>query len=44
MIEKIEQGDFKTPFMKHGDSIRIEMRDAGGYSIFGAIEQKVTTS
>ncbi|MDB5491228.1 MAG: fumarylacetoacetate hydrolase family protein [Micavibrio sp.] len=41
MIEKIEQGDFKTPFMKPGDVVRIEMNDPQGRSIFGAIEQKV---
>lgn len=41
MIEKIESGDFKTPFMKSGDIIRIEMNDAQGRSIFGTIEQQV---
>lgn len=41
MIEKIEQGDSKTPFMKFGDTIRIEMMDSRGKSIFGAIEQRV---
>jgi fumarylacetoacetate (FAA) hydrolase len=41
MIEKIEKGSFETPFMKYGDTIRIEMLDEQGHSIFGAIEQKV---
>lgn len=41
MIEKIESGEFKTPFMKYGDKIRIEMTDGDGNSIFGAIEQKI---
>lgn len=41
MIETIEAGAPKTPFMKVGDTIRIEMLDASGCSIFGAIEQKV---
>lgn len=41
MIEKIEQGAFKTPFMKFGDHIRIEMNDAQGRSIFGAIDQHI---
>ncbi|OWY39236.1 2-keto-4-pentenoate hydratase [Xenophilus sp. AP218F] len=41
MIEIIEQGAAQTPFMKAGDTIRIEMLDAAGRSIFGAIEQKV---
>jgi fumarylacetoacetate (FAA) hydrolase len=27
--------------MRFGDTIRIEMKDAGGRSIFGAIDQKV---
>jgi fumarylacetoacetate (FAA) hydrolase len=40
-IETIEGGSPKTPFMAFGDTIRIEMKDAGGASIFGAIEQKV---
>jgi fumarylacetoacetate (FAA) hydrolase len=30
-----------TEFMKFGDRVRIEMLDAGGQSIFGAIDQKV---
>lgn len=41
MIEKIEQGDSKTPFLKFGDTVRIEMKDAKGVSIFGVIEQKI---
>ena len=40
-LEMIEQGTAKTPFMKYGDQVRIEMFDAAGRSIFGAIEQKV---
>ena len=30
-----------TPFLTFGDKVRIEMRDAQGASIFGAIEQDV---
>lgn len=41
MIEKIETGDFKTSFMKSGDTIQIEMNDEQGHSIFGTIRQKV---
>jgi fumarylacetoacetate (FAA) hydrolase len=41
MIETIETGTPKTPFMKFGDTVRIEMKDADGHSIFGAIEQVV---
>ncbi len=41
MIEKLEQGESKTPFMKFGDTVKIEMFDTAGKSVFGAIEQKV---
>jgi fumarylacetoacetate (FAA) hydrolase len=40
-IETIEEGAPKTPFMQFGDTIRIEMKDGHGQSLFGAIEQKV---
>lgn len=42
MYETIESGKPQTGFLKFGDSVRIEMRDAHGASIFGAIEQTVT--
>jgi len=41
MIETINDGKPSTSFMKFGDTVRIEMKDADGKSIFGAIEQKV---
>ncbi|MGJ3232972.1 MAG: fumarylacetoacetate hydrolase family protein [Oceanicaulis sp.] len=41
MIETIYDGEPKTKFMTPGDTIRIEMLDANGKSIFGAIEQEV---
>ena len=41
MIETIETGAPKTPFLKFGDHVRIEMKDAEGRSIFGAIDQTV---
>lgn len=41
MIETIRDGAPKTPFMRFGDTVRIEMLDAEGRSIFGAIEQTV---
>ncbi len=41
MIETIQQGEAKTPFMKFGDQVRIEMADEDGGDIFGAIDQKV---
>ncbi len=40
-IETIESGQPVTPFMKFGDSIRIEMKGGDGQSVFGAIEQRV---
>jgi fumarylacetoacetate (FAA) hydrolase len=40
-VETILHGAPKTPFMTHGDKVRIEMLDAKGKSIFGAIEQTV---
>lgn len=39
--EILEDGTAKTPFLKFGDRVRIEMKDAAGHSIFGAIEQTV---
>ncbi|MGF1612122.1 MAG: fumarylacetoacetate hydrolase family protein [Kiloniellales bacterium] len=41
MIETIEGGVPKTPFLRFGDEVRIEMMDETGASIFGAIEQRV---
>ena len=41
MIETINDGKPTTEFMKFGDTVRIEMTDKDGHSIFGAIEQKV---
>lgn len=41
MLEIIADGKPSTPFMKFGDTIRIEMFDLQGDSIFGAIEQKI---
>lgn len=38
-IETLRDGKPSTPFMKFGDVVRIEMLDADGRSIFGAIEQ-----
>jgi len=41
MIEIIEGGKPRTPFMKVGDTIAVEVLDATGDSPFGRIEQKV---
>lgn len=41
MLEKIDSGEFVTPFMKDGDTVHIRMLDKDGNNIFGSIEQKV---
>jgi fumarylacetoacetate (FAA) hydrolase len=41
MLEIIAEEKASTPFMQYGDSIRIEMKNAQGQSIFGAIDQTV---
>ena len=41
ILEKLHDGTVRTPFMKFGDRVRIEMMDAAGQTIFGAIEQRV---
>jgi fumarylacetoacetate (FAA) hydrolase len=41
MIETIEEGKPKTPFMKPGDTLQIEVLDSAGTSLFGRISQKV---
>ena len=40
-VETLENGKPSTPFMSFGDTVRIEMLDADGRSIFGAIEQRI---
>ncbi len=40
-VETLKDGKPKTPFLKFGDRVRIEMPDAQGRSIFGAIDQVV---
>jgi fumarylacetoacetate (FAA) hydrolase len=41
-VETLRDGKPSTPFLKFGDTVRIEMTDAAGRSLFGAIEQTVT--
>ncbi|MES2039055.1 MAG: fumarylacetoacetate hydrolase family protein [Pseudomonadota bacterium] len=43
-LEMIAVGEPVTPYMKFGDSIKIEMLDKNGKSIFGAIDQSVVES
>ncbi len=40
-VETLRDGQPSTPFLKYGDLIKIEMLDADGNSIFGAIEQRI---
>lgn len=40
-VEALETGAPITPFMRNGDVVRIEMLDADGATIFGAIEQRI---
>ncbi|MBX9885227.1 MAG: fumarylacetoacetate hydrolase family protein [Novosphingobium sp.] len=41
MVETIRHGAPATPFLRCGDTLRIEAKDAKGHSVFGAIEQHV---
>ena len=41
MLETLANGAPRTPFLRFGDRVRIEMRDDSGASLFGAIEQTV---
>ncbi len=41
MLEKIHDGVIKTPFMKDGDVVTIEMLDSDSRNIFGTIRQRV---
>jgi len=40
-VETLLAGEAKTPFLRHGDTVRIEMRDGKRHTVFGAIEQTV---
>jgi fumarylacetoacetate (FAA) hydrolase len=42
MIETIASGAPATPFLKHGDTVRIWMDDEQRHPVFGVIEQAVT--
>jgi len=41
MIETINSGAPRTDFLRFGDTVRIDMTDSAGASIFGAIEQTI---
>jgi fumarylacetoacetate (FAA) hydrolase len=40
-LEVLEYGSARTPFLKFGDRVRIEMLAESGASIFGALDQQV---
>ncbi|MBN9318338.1 MAG: 2-keto-4-pentenoate hydratase [Caulobacterales bacterium 68-7] len=40
-VETLLGGEAKTPFLRPGDTVRIEMRDGRRHSVFGAIEQRM---
>ena len=42
MVEKILSGEIRSEFLRFGDTVKIDMQDASGASLFGAIEQTVT--
>ncbi|HSK41122.1 MAG TPA: fumarylacetoacetate hydrolase family protein, partial [Arenibaculum sp.] len=41
MLETLENGEPRTPFLKWGDRVRIEMLDDHGNNLFGTIDQEV---
>jgi fumarylacetoacetate (FAA) hydrolase len=41
MVETIAHGEATTGFLRFGDRVRIEMIDADGHSLFGAIDQTI---
>ena len=41
VLETLDSGAPRTPFLRFGDRVRIEMLDDEGRSIFGAIDQRV---
>jgi fumarylacetoacetate (FAA) hydrolase len=43
-IETVDQGKAATPYMRFGDTVRIDMLDAQGRSIFGAIDQRMVAA
>jgi fumarylacetoacetate (FAA) hydrolase len=43
-IELADHGKTVTEYMRFGDRVKIEMRDANGHSIFGAIDQRVVAA
>ena len=42
-METVQDGKAATEFMRYGDTVHIEMKDAAGQSLFGAIEQEMVS-
>jgi fumarylacetoacetate (FAA) hydrolase len=40
-VETLRDGKPSTPFLRFGDSLRIDVTDKHGVSLFGAIEQTI---
>lgn len=43
-VEIFDRGEPVTPYMRFGDSVRIEVLDGAGCSLFGAIDQRMVES
>ena len=43
-LEIIESGEARTPFLKFGDRVKIEMLDGDGNTLFGAIDQAISST
>jgi len=41
MIEQLESGAPRTPYLRRGDRVRIEMFDGDGRNVFGSIDQEI---
>jgi fumarylacetoacetate (FAA) hydrolase len=41
LLEKLETGEPRTPFLSFGDRVKIEMLNADGSSLFGSIDQEI---
>lgn len=42
-VETLDNGKASTRFMKFGDSLRLEVKGKNGQSVFGAIDQKISS-
>ncbi len=40
-IETLDHGEARTPYLRYGDVVRIEVLDENGMTVFGRIEQKI---